>query len=43
MLSSIEKKLVAIRSNEWLGPNSWGWFNGYRLSLNQAIDQPGFG
>jgi hypothetical protein len=42
-LRNNEKKLIAVRSNEWFGPNSWGFVNGYRLSLHQAIQHPEFG
>jgi hypothetical protein len=43
MLTEFEKHLIATRSDEWQGPNSWGWANGYRLTLTQAIAQPEFG
>jgi hypothetical protein len=43
MLTASEKHLIATRSDEWQGPNSWGWVDDYRLNLHQAILQPGFG
>jgi len=43
MLTTVEKQLIAVRSDEWQGPNSWGWVDGYRLNMQEAIAQPGFG
>lgn len=43
MINKIECNLVANRSDEWQGPNSWGLIEGYRLSLSEAIALPGFG
>jgi hypothetical protein len=43
MLTVSEKKLIVIRSDEWQGPNSWGWVDGYKLNMQEAIAQPGFG
>jgi hypothetical protein len=43
MLSLFEKQLIVKRSNEWNGPNSWGWADGYRLSLWEVIQKPEFG
>ena len=39
----MEKLLVANRSDEWTGPNSWGWNKGYKLSLQEVIQKPEFG
>lgn len=38
-----ERLLVAKRSAEWTGPNTWGWANGYRMSLYEAIERSEFG
>jgi len=43
MLTIFEKQLIVTRSDEWRGPNSWGWVDGYRLNMKEAIHQPGFG
>lgn len=42
-LTKEERKLVADRSDEWQGPNTWGLVDGQRLSLSEALDLPGFG
>lgn len=43
MLSIQEIELVAFKSRIWTGPNSWGYVNGYRLNIQEAIKSPGFG
>jgi hypothetical protein len=43
MLTRAECKLVADRSDEWQGPNTWGLVEGQRLALSDALDLPGFG
>lgn len=42
-LTRLECKLVADRSDEWQGPNTWGLVDGQRLALSDALDLPGFG
>ena len=43
MLNDIERKLVANRSSEWVGPACWGIVDGYRLNINESIHNPLFG
>jgi hypothetical protein len=43
MLNKAECKLVADRSDEWQGPNTWGLVDGQRLTLLEVLDLPGFG
>lgn len=43
MLIKEELKLIYERSKIWTGPNTWGWVDGQRLSIQDAIKQPGFG
>jgi hypothetical protein len=43
MLTKEERLLVADVSRRWTGPNTWGWQDGYRMSLKGAIQNPGFG
>jgi len=43
MLTKQERILVADYSDEWTGPNTWGWLNGYRLSLWEAITHSEYG
>lgn len=43
LLTPPERKLVAARSALWVGPTTWGFHRGYRLSLPEILRQPGFG
>lgn len=43
MITLFERKLIADRTAEWRGPNAWGWNQGYRLSIQEAIRKPEFG
>jgi hypothetical protein len=38
MLTKLERKLVAKRSAEWVGPACWGLCRDYRLGLRDAMD-----
>lgn len=39
-----ELAYVAEKSRLWVGPNTWGWVAGYRLSLQEVLSlPPGFG
>ena len=43
MLSKKERQIVMEVSRRWTGPNTWGWMNGYRIGLKEAILKPQFG
>jgi len=43
MLNSTERELVALRSGLWRGPNAWGFRDGYRLSLAEAMANTEYG
>jgi hypothetical protein len=43
MLKLAERLLVAHHSAIWTGPNTWGFADGYRLSLKEALAKPAFG
>lgn len=43
MLNKDELKLVFERSKIWTGPNTWGWVEGERLNIQEAIKHPGYG
>lgn len=42
-MTNQELLLLAEKSKVWVGPNTWGWKDGYRLSLQEALASPGFG
>jgi len=43
MLTLQERKIILYISNLWTGPNTWGWYKGYRLSLKETLQKPEFG
>jgi hypothetical protein len=43
MLTKEEKQIVVCRSEIWKGPNAWGFFKGYRISLPEVLDRSQYG